>query len=160
MTRRRYADPEDAFLARTEPLLWTGCLIWTGAVSSGYGRMYVEGRLDYAHRYAWEQENGPIPDGMRIDHRYHCSPLCCEPSHLRLATMRQNNHHRRGANRDNRSTGLLNIYRRESGRFAVRIEIDGKCKSFGTFDTVEEAVERRNAVRRERSGSFAGRGIA
>ena len=119
-----------------------------------------DGHPVYAHRYAWEQENGPIPDGMRLDHRYHCPPLCCEVDHLRLATMRQNNHHRRGANRDNRSTGLLNSSRRKSGKCAVYIEIGGKTTSFGTFDTVEEAVERRNAVRRERSGSFAGRGIA
>src|SRR5699024_11332791 len=66
----RYATPEEAFLARTEPIVGDpGCLIWTGVLDgSGYGRLRVNGRPVRAHRYAWEREHGPIPDGMFIDH--------------------------------------------------------------------------------------------
>lgn len=161
MPRSYFRTPEERFLGRTEPLLWSGCLIWTGAVSEGYGRMVgSDGELVYAHRWAWEQEHGPIPDSLVLDHWLHCSTLCCEPSHLRLATRRQNNHHRAGPNKDNRVTGVLNVYLRPSGRYAVMIETDGKTKGYGTFDTIAEAVARRDEVRRAKSGSFAGRNIA
>src|SRR5699024_6002359 len=54
-----YATPEEAFLARTEPLLWSGCIIWTGATTrGGYGHLRVNGRIVRAHRYAWEREPG------------------------------------------------------------------------------------------------------
>src|SRR5690606_21541386 len=63
VNERRYATPEEAFEARTEPLAWSGCLVWTGHLNhAGYGRLWVDGRMVLAHRYAWEQENGPIPD--------------------------------------------------------------------------------------------------
>jgi len=44
----------------------TGCLRWQGPVDpAGYGRF---GGRGYAHRVAWERENGPIPEGLEIDH--------------------------------------------------------------------------------------------
>jgi hypothetical protein len=42
-----------------------------------------------AHRLAWEQANGPIPDGMCVCHRCNHKP-CVNPDHLYLATSRQN----------------------------------------------------------------------
>jgi len=45
------------------------CLIYAGGKNSGgYGQFRYNGRGGYAHRYAWERVNGPIPDGMTIDH--------------------------------------------------------------------------------------------
>lgn len=42
-----------------------------------------------AHRVAWEIANGPIPDGLVIDHL--CGiPRCVNPSHLELVTFREN----------------------------------------------------------------------
>lgn len=38
-----------------------------------------------AHRVAWAAVNGPIPDGMTVDHRCHVRQ-CIEPTHLRLLT--------------------------------------------------------------------------
>ena len=43
----------------------TGCLRWQGTHHSrGYGLVGSK----YAHREAWIRENGPIPEGLTIDH--------------------------------------------------------------------------------------------
>lgn len=98
MTRRRYATPEEAFEARTEPIVGDpDCLIWTGALDGGgYGRLHVNGRMVPAHRYAWERERGPIPDGLYVDHRCYVRS-CVNVDHLRLATPQENQQNRSGA---------------------------------------------------------------
>lgn len=61
------------------------CILWTGAQDGkGYGVKWVlggGGRRTGAHRWAWEQVNGPVPDGLVIDHLCR-TPLCVEPTHL------------------------------------------------------------------------------
>lgn len=149
---RRFATPEEAFLARTEPLLWSGCLIWTGAADPrGYGQIRVQGRTELAHRYAWEREHGPIPDGMQVDHRYHCPPACCEGSHLRLATPSQNQANRgRAPKRRSLPRGVY----RDGGRFRAEV---GR-EHVGMFGTPGEAGAAAQARRLERYGEFAGKG--
>lgn len=52
-----------------------GCLIWTGGLNGvGYGQFY-RGKAErgdtgktYAHRWAYEQQVGPIPEGLHLDH--------------------------------------------------------------------------------------------
>ena len=67
----------------------TGCMIWTGSRSRGYGRLHVGGVPVYAHRFAYEQFVGPIPDGLVIDHLCR-NRGCCNPEHLRVCTNREN----------------------------------------------------------------------
>jgi len=63
-----------------------GCVEWTGGLDDhGYGRISVNGKNVYTHRFAWELVNGPIPDGMFICH--HCdNPPCCNPDDLFVGT--------------------------------------------------------------------------
>ena len=45
------------------------CLVWKAATNdSGYGQLSVDGEIIYAHRWVYEQINGPIPFGMEICH--------------------------------------------------------------------------------------------
>lgn len=49
------------------------CWIWQSAKSSnGYGSFHVrEGASQItraAHRWRWEQEHGPVPEGLQLDH--------------------------------------------------------------------------------------------
>lgn len=98
---RHYNDAEESFLARTERL--GSCLVWTASkYYNGYGQMKVNGKPGRAHRYAWERANGPIPEGMVIDHVCH-NPACCEVTHLRLASRKQNMEHRKGATAKSKS---------------------------------------------------------
>jgi hypothetical protein len=73
------------------------CHLWTGAVVRGYGRFRVASRMVRAHRFAWEQENGPIPEGAEVDHVCHngtdCQGgptcphrRCCNDRHLEPTT--------------------------------------------------------------------------
>lgn len=82
----------------------TGCWEWTGAIMSrGYGSVAVGGgKTDLAHRVAWEAANGPVPDGLQIDHTCHnadttcgggkdCSHRrCVNPAHLEAVTQSEN----------------------------------------------------------------------
>lgn len=66
----------------------TACDLWTGKVSSeGYG--LLPGGKVYAHRDAWERANGPIPDGMTLDHLCRTG-LCRNVEHLEVVTRGEN----------------------------------------------------------------------
>ena len=148
---QRYSDPAAAFLARTEPLLWSGCLIWTAHRNAkGYGTMTVRGKKMLAHRFAWEQKNGPIPDGVEIDHRYHCDRACCETSHLREATRAENARNLSGGRRD--SALPRGVYA-HGDKYIAR----AGAHHLGVHPTVEEAALAAAAGRSEHWGEFAGK---
>lgn len=150
----RLPNAEERFTQNTERR--GECLIWTGAINEGgYGRMYSDGEMAMAHRFAWERAHGTIPEGLFIDHRYHCSRSCVEVSHLRLATKAENSQNRSGASPNNMSTGIRNVYPNHRG-FQVKVAY----KYFGTYATIEEAAEVAERARGELFGEYAGRGEA
>ncbi len=69
----------------------SGCWLWTAAIDIGGYGSFSPTRVctARAHRYAWELHNGPIPEGMLLDHVCRVR-RCVNPAHLRLATHRQN----------------------------------------------------------------------
>ena len=150
-------DPEAAFLARTEPLVGDPAhIIWTGAVDgSGYGRLRVNGRVVSAHRYAWERVNGPIPDGLILDHTCY-ERSCVNVDHLRLATRQQNTQSRSGATPGRIHDLPRGVYR--SGRgYMARVVHNGTPHHLGSFGTVEEASAAAQNKRALLYGEFAGR---
>lgn len=57
----------------------------------GYGRVGLgkRGATMYAHRWAWEAQVGPIPEGLKVLH--HCdNPPCVCLGHLFLGTQADN----------------------------------------------------------------------
>lgn len=77
-------------LAKREIDEHTGCWIWQGPpTQSGYGQMYVKGRVTRVHRAAYETWVGKIPVGETVHHK--CAQrLCINPEHLQLATVQEN----------------------------------------------------------------------
>lgn len=70
------------------------CIEWTGCRDSfGYGMRKVNGKVRRLHLIAFEEENGPIPEGMVVRHKCD-NPACYNPEHLELWTRTENNHDR------------------------------------------------------------------
>lgn len=109
----------------------TGCWEWlASATVSGYGRIMMTReakvhRSSLAHRVAYEEYVGPIPDGLVLDHLCR-NTICCNPEHLEPVTQAENV--RRGeapSNTYREATHCIhghefteeNTYRTERGRY-------------------------------------------
>lgn len=67
-----------------------GCWVWTGHVDrKGYGQIKFDGRAHWVHRIAFAAFRERIPLGMTIHHTCY-TPGCCNPDHLKLATISAN----------------------------------------------------------------------
>ena len=68
------------------------CWRWMAKkVSGGYGVFFPPGNRVgvLAHRWAYEQEVAPIPQGLTLDHLCR-TPGCVNPAHLEPVTIREN----------------------------------------------------------------------
>lgn len=99
-----------------------------------------------AHRFAYEEVVGPIPEGHQLDHTCH-NRACVNPGHLRPATNKQNNENPSGLRIDNAS-GYRGIYlNKKNGRWYARVQHEGRTRSAGGHSTAEEAAEAAKALR-------------
>lgn len=156
--RQRRGRPMDALIRRAsdDPArFWqkvdkgSSCWEWTAfRGADGYGRFMVDRTPRLAHRVAFEDANGPIPDGMEIDHMCH-NHGCVNPAHLRLATRSLNAQNMSGARVDS-STGIRGVrYRADTRRWTAVVQIDGQRHYLGGFATAHAAEAAVTAFRRE-----------
>lgn len=107
------------------------------ANSEGYLTVKFNGRAFLSHRVCWACHYGSWPssqidhiNGVKTDNRI---------ENLRIATFRLNRENLRTAMRTNK-TGLLGVTpHRKTGRFEAQIQVSGKKKSLGIFNTAEDA---------------------
>lgn len=126
-----------------------GCWEWNAATDShGYGQIRINGRNVLAHRFSWELSNGPIPEGMFLDHR--CSnPPCVNPSHLRIVTQSQNMQHLARIRSDSTS-GVRGVsWEKRQGAWRVQVQTNGRNYWGGYHSTLEAADEAARALRAE-----------
>jgi hypothetical protein len=66
------------------------CILHAGSFNNyGYGVFYTGGKVRLAHRIAYEEAVGPIPEGLTIDHLC-CEKRCVNPAHLEAVTRAEN----------------------------------------------------------------------
>lgn len=124
-----------------------GCWEWTGYVTPhGYGLFWDGEKPNTAHRVSWELTNGPIPDGMDIDHRC-ANRKCANPEHLRVTTRSQNMQHLTGPRKDNTS-GVRGVsWDKSRSAWRVSVQLNGRNYSGGKYSTLEEAERAAKALR-------------
>lgn len=131
--RRGPADPEKRFakmiregvVPEIRPDLGP-CLVYIGASNgNGYGQFRYNDRNGYAHRYAWERVNGPIPQGMTIDHLC-MNRACVRVEHLEVVSGVEN--YRRGVS--NRKV-CQNGHPLEGNRVAGTLAMCERCDREG-----------------------------
>jgi hypothetical protein len=66
------------------------CWLWKGTIDDkGYGRLTLNKKRIFAHRYAYELLVAPITDGLELDHLCR-NTRCVNPAHLEPVTHREN----------------------------------------------------------------------
>lgn len=138
-------NPEERFWSKVDRS--GDCWEFTGWSRNGYGRFWFDGKDGEAHRYAYELENGPIPDGMQIDHQCH-NTMCVRASHLRPVTIKQNGENRATAHR-NSTTGIRGVHpaRHKPGCFRVEVTHNRQKHFGGEYDSIEDAAEAARQLR-------------
>lgn len=116
-----------------------------GSNSHGYRVIRIDGTLYKAHRLIWMFIKGQDPEHLTIDHINH-NPSDNRIENLRLATQQEQSRYRPNA---------VGAYiHRPTGRYRARIRIDGRLKSLGLYNTLEEASAVYHAKAREVFGEF------
>ena len=106
----------------------------------GYIRIGIKGKSHLAHRLAWVYFHGEWPqkwvdhiDGDKKNNRI---------NNLRQASASENTHNTR-TNR-NKSSGTRGVdWHKKYGKWMARIQVEGKRKTIGFFDNLEDAAKAR-----------------
>lgn len=115
----------------------------------GYIRVRRAGKEYRAHRIIWELFNGPIPEGMLVDH-IDGNVYNNRIENLRLATRQQNS-----ANKRSMGAIAKGVTATTSGKYRVRISKEGVTYCLGTYNTLEEAAEVYKTKAEELNGEYA-----
>jgi len=84
------------------------CWIWLGGSRSGYGRMVINGHYYEITRIIFKIYYKKNPGKLFVLHRCD-NPSCCNPKHLFLGTIQDNNVDRKNKNRSHRPIGRKNV---------------------------------------------------
>lgn len=87
--KQRRRDPADRFWSKVAKLP-SGCWEWRAHTNQfGYGFFWLEPHMVPAHRFSYEQVNGPVPSGLELDHLCR-NRACVNPLHLEAVDHRTN----------------------------------------------------------------------
>ena len=121
--------------------------------SNGYRQMEYKNKHYMVHRVIFEMHNGPIPEGMEVDHADR-NRLNNDISNLRLSTERDQCTN--SSLRHDNTSGYKGVYKRSYGKFRAMLKVEGKNMQLGEFDTAEEADDCVKFMRDFLYGEFSG----
>jgi len=123
---------------------------------NGYSRVLLNGKSLMSHRVIWILTNGPIPNGMQIDH------INGNRSDNRVGNLRIASHGENQLNtkiRKSNSSGIKGVsWRPLSKKWQARVSVNGKQESLGYFTTLAAAEVAAKAARDSSHGQFANHG--
>ena len=112
--------------------------------TSGYRRIRIKGKLFLEHRLIWIYHNGPIPDGLLIDH------IDGDVSNNRIENLQplsQRDNTVKGrlvtAKKSKLPVGVYLECRTRVPTYLAKVRHNGKRECLGTFHTPEEAFAAR-----------------
>lgn len=112
----------------------------------GYIRIRINGKLELAHRLAWNMHypDNPVTADEQIDHINHNrtdNRIC----NLRKATNTENS--RNASLGSNNTSGALGVwFEKRRNKWAVEIKVDRKKIHIGQFENFEDAVAARKTA--------------
>ncbi|MEN1919816.1 HNH endonuclease [Enterobacter asburiae] len=127
-----------------------------GCLSDGYRRFEYSGCQYLAHRIVWEMINGPIPEGMEVDHINH---VRADNRIENLRLISQSDNARNKSLPSTNTSGEIGIHwNKKLSKWHVQINADGKRKFVGVYESMEEAKQARDKVKAEH-GYHANHGL-
>lgn len=76
------------------------CWNWLGWKNEkGYGRLRYKGKIYYAHRVAYSISNNKVFSPDEVVMHLCNNPMCCNPRHLKIGTILENNQQKVAENR-------------------------------------------------------------
>ncbi len=108
----------------------SGCWLWNGYLSDGYGIMSAGKKLERAHRVSYMIHKGNIPKDKIVLHN--CDVRSCvNPDHLRLGTHKDNADDKYKRNRDNHPHGEKHSSAKLSSNDVLKIRKDLQKEEYG-----------------------------
>ena len=106
----------------------------------GYKMLWLNRKLQYAHRLIWETYRGVIPDGFQVDH------IDGNGFNNKLSNLRVVSHKTNGRNQKMKSTnksGVTGVSRTSYNTWQARITVNRKSLHLGCFADKISAINAR-----------------
>lgn len=133
------SDWETRFWAKVQKT--KACWLWTPPLrDDGYGQFRLNGRTRAPHQVSFELVNGPIPEGMFVDHAC-LTRHCVNPTHLRACTIKESNENLKGAQANSKSGVRGVVWHKQRRKWYARVTHNYKVYIAGYFDDLEDAEQ-------------------